>query len=90
MSTPARSGPPSWLHLALGLLGGAWLGLASQRHYLATVAWDRPALRLALGAIAGALLGAVLAWGLARVQTWGLARLRPGSRVHVAMLRSAQ
>lgn len=55
-------------------LGGALLGLASQRHYLATVAWDHPAARLLLGLLLGALLGAGLAWGLARLQ----ARLAPG------------
>lgn len=62
--------------LAPAGLGGALLGLASQRHHLAQVAWDHPAARLLLGLALGALLGAGLAWGLARLQ----ARLAPKRR----------
>lgn len=62
--------------LAAAGLGGALLGLASQRHHLAYVAWDHPAARLLLGLGLGALLGAGLAWAAARLQ----ARLAPGRR----------
>jgi len=62
--------------LAPAGLGGALLGLASQRHHLAAVAWDHPAARLLLGLALGALLGAGLAWAAARLQ----ARLAPARR----------
>lgn len=65
--------------LAPAGLGGALLGLSSQRHHLAAVAWDHPAARLLLGLALGAFLGVSLAWGLTRLQARLASARRPWS-----------